>query len=56
MRKFYKEYHGDEKLQPLVGEIGWSHNLIILDKCKDKLEREFYIKMAIKYWVDQEMC
>jgi predicted nuclease of restriction endonuclease-like (RecB) superfamily len=49
MRKFYKEYHGDEKLQPLVGEIGWSHNLIILDKCKDKLEREFYIKMVIKY-------
>lgn len=49
MRKFYKEYHADEKLQPLVGEIGWSHNLIILDKCKDKLEREFYIKMTIKY-------
>jgi predicted nuclease of restriction endonuclease-like (RecB) superfamily len=49
MRKFYKEYHADEKLQPLVGEIGWSHNLIIMDKCKDKLEREFYFKMTIKY-------
>jgi predicted nuclease of restriction endonuclease-like (RecB) superfamily len=49
MRKFYKEYHANEKLQPLVGEIGWSHNLIIMDKCKDKLEREFYIKMTIKY-------
>ncbi len=49
MRKFYREYNGDEKLQPLVGEIGWSHNLIIMDKCKDKLEREFYIKMTIKY-------
>jgi predicted nuclease of restriction endonuclease-like (RecB) superfamily len=49
MRKFYSEYKGEEKLQPLVGEIGWSHNLIIIDKCKDKLEREFYIKMTIKY-------
>lgn len=49
MRKFYKEYQGDEILQPLVGEIGWTHNLIIMDKCKDKLEREFYIKMTIQY-------
>src|ERR1700722_5043185 len=49
MRKFYIEYQGDEKLQPLVGEIGWSHNLVIMDKCKDKLGREFYIKIVIKY-------
>ena len=30
MRQLYQEYHENEKLQPLVGEIGWSHNLIIL--------------------------
>jgi predicted nuclease of restriction endonuclease-like (RecB) superfamily len=49
MRKFYKEYHQDKKLQPLIGEIGWSHNISIMDKCKDKLEREFYMKMSKKY-------
>lgn len=49
MRKFYKEYEGDKKLQPLVAEIGWSHNILIMEKCKDRLEREFYIKMTIKY-------
>jgi len=49
MRKFFREYSGDGKLQPLVGEIGWSHNIIIMDKCKDKLEKEFYIKMTMKY-------
>lgn len=29
MRKFYKEYKDNEKLAPLVREIGWSHNVLI---------------------------
>jgi predicted nuclease of restriction endonuclease-like (RecB) superfamily len=49
MRQFYREYEGDAKLQPMVAEIGWSHNIIIMEKCKDRLEREFYIKMTVKY-------
>jgi len=49
MRQFYLEYHGNEKLQTLSGEIGWSHNVVIFQKCKDSLEREFYIKMVIKF-------
>jgi predicted nuclease of restriction endonuclease-like (RecB) superfamily len=49
MRQFYLEYHSDEKLQPLVGEISWSHNLIIMSKCKSSLEREFYIRMTRKF-------
>jgi predicted nuclease of restriction endonuclease-like (RecB) superfamily len=49
MRQFYLEYHTNEKLQPLVGEISWSHNLVIMSRCKDELEREFYIRMTRKY-------
>lgn len=49
MRKFYLEYQANEKLSPLVREIGWSHNTVIVDRCKDSLEREFYIKMTKKY-------
>jgi predicted nuclease of restriction endonuclease-like (RecB) superfamily len=49
MRQFYLEYRSSEKLQPLVGEISWSHNLIIMSRCKDSLEREFYIRMARKF-------
>ena len=49
MRKFYSEYQMNTKLSPLVREIGWSHNTVIIDKCKDDLEREFYIKMTKKY-------
>jgi len=44
MRQFYQEYRALEKLQPLVGEIGWSHNLAIMGRCKDALEREFYFR------------
>lgn len=49
MRQFYQEYESNEKLQPLVGEISWSHNLVIMAKCKDPQEREFYIKMTRKF-------
>lgn len=40
MRSFYVTYSQNEKLQPLVAEIGWTHNLVIVEKCKDDLERE----------------
>jgi predicted nuclease of restriction endonuclease-like (RecB) superfamily len=49
MRQFYLSYRENEKLQQLVGEIGWSHNLVILAKCKDELEQEFYLRMTRKF-------
>jgi predicted nuclease of restriction endonuclease-like (RecB) superfamily len=49
MRSFYLEYKDNKKLQPLVAEIGWSHNIIVMEKCKDLLEKEFYIRMTKKY-------
>lgn len=49
MRQFYLEYFENEKLQALSREIGLSHNVAIFHKCKDELEREFYIKMVIKF-------
>jgi len=49
MLRFYEHYHENEKLQPLVAEIGWTHNILILEKGKDDLEREFYLRMSKKY-------
>lgn len=49
MRDFYLAYYSKEKLTPLVAEIGWTHNIVILEKCKDDLEREFYIRMTRKF-------
>jgi predicted nuclease of restriction endonuclease-like (RecB) superfamily len=49
MRQFYQEYYSSEKLQPLVGEISWAKNLVIMSRCKDSLEREFYIRSTKKF-------
>ena len=42
-------YCGNEKLAPMVQEISWSKNIILMERCKDDLEREFYIKTIKKY-------
>lgn len=49
MKAFFELYVGIEKLAPLVREIGWSHNIVILERCADSLEREFYIRMTRKF-------
>lgn len=46
MRDLYVSYLDHEKLQTLSAEISWSHNVAILSKCQDRLEREFYIRMS----------
>ena len=45
MRRFYTEY---KFLPPMVAEISWSNNIIIVEKCKDVNERKFYTGMAKK--------
>lgn len=49
MARFYAEYQSDEILQPLVGEISWSKHIVILTKCKDTRQRQFYILSTRKY-------
>jgi predicted nuclease of restriction endonuclease-like (RecB) superfamily len=49
MKAFFEAYTELKKLAPLVREIGWTHNLVILQRCKDPLEREFYIHMTRKF-------
>ena len=49
MRNFYLCFKNNQKLQPLVAEISWTKNVVIMEKCKDDMEREFYIKMTKKF-------
>jgi predicted nuclease of restriction endonuclease-like (RecB) superfamily len=49
MRKFYLNYVNKPKLAPMVQVLAWAHNIIIMEKCKDDLSREFYLRMAKKY-------
>ena len=49
MKQFYETYNGvDEKLSPLVRQISWTNNLIILSRTKTIEEKEFYLKECIK--------
>ena len=47
MKQFYETYRGNEKLSPLVREIPWSNNLLILSGCKTDEAREFYLRLCI---------
>lgn len=49
MARFYSEYHNNEILQPLVAEISWSKHIVILSKCKNTQQRQFYILATRKY-------
>jgi len=49
MRNLYLNYCKSQKLQQLAAEIGWMHNIVIIEKCKDDLEREFYLRMTRKF-------
>ncbi|MBR6063647.1 MAG: DUF1016 family protein [Bacteroidales bacterium] len=46
MKQFYEFYSEKEKLSPLVRELPWTHNLIIMSRCKSDEERLFYLDMC----------
>jgi predicted nuclease of restriction endonuclease-like (RecB) superfamily len=46
MRQFFEAYDRKPKLSPLVRELPWTHNLMILNRCKREDEREFYLRIC----------
>ncbi len=48
MRLFYEEYADDEKWQQLVAKLFWGHNLLLIEKIKDKDIRKIYAENTIK--------
>lgn len=46
MKQFYETYKDAPKLSPLVREISWTNNLIILTRCKTVEEKEFYLRLS----------
>ena len=47
-KRLYLIYRDCPKLRPLVAEISWTNNLILLNYTKSIEEKEFYIKMCLK--------
>ena len=44
MRQFYLEYKNESALLGLALEIPWGHNMLIIHKVKEKMEKVFYLK------------
>lgn len=48
MKQFYEAYADYEKVLPLVTQISWTNNLLILSGTKSIEEKEFYLKLCIQ--------
>ena len=48
MKQFYETYKDNEIVVPLVRQISWTHNVMILGATNSIEEKEFYIRMCIK--------
>lgn len=46
MKQFFEYYDKFPKLSPLVREITWTNNMIILGKSKNEYETEFYLRLT----------
>lgn len=56
MRQFHETYREDAILSPVVRELSWTHNLVILSKCRSHEERGFYLRLAVKErWTKREL-
>lgn len=48
MVQFYKTYKDDEIATPMVTQLSWTNNLLILSGSKSIQERHFYLQLSIK--------
>jgi predicted nuclease of restriction endonuclease-like (RecB) superfamily len=56
MRQFFEAYRSQPKLSALLRDLPWTHNLLIVGRCKHQEEREFYLRMAqSQMWTSREL-
>lgn len=48
MKAFYKEYYNDLEFVQLVAQLPWTHNMIFIERVKDKVIRRWYIEKCIE--------
>lgn len=49
MRRFAQAYPDESIVQEVLAQITWYHNITILDKVKDTVARNFYVRAAIQH-------
>jgi len=56
MRQFHDTYRTHTKVAALLRQLPWTHNLMILARCKRLEEREFYLRLACREkWSSREL-
>lgn len=56
MRQFYDAYRRHAKVAALLRQLPWTHHLMILARCKQPEEREFYLHTAAReHWSSREL-
>jgi len=56
MSQFFETYRDEPELAPLVRELSWTHNLLIMSRCKRFEEHEFYLRLAARErWGKREL-
>ena len=48
MKKLYREYRDYEKVQQLVAQLPWGHNVLLMEKIKDISVRKIYMRATIE--------
>jgi predicted nuclease of restriction endonuclease-like (RecB) superfamily len=54
MRAFAEAYPEEQIVQQAAAQIPWFHNCAILDKVKNPVTRDFYIRSTISQWLEQK--
>jgi predicted nuclease of restriction endonuclease-like (RecB) superfamily len=49
MRAFAEAYPDEQIVQQVAAQIPWFHNCVLLEKVKERNEREWYISQTIEY-------
>jgi hypothetical protein len=54
MRLFYLNYFERADLLPKLRKIPWDRHVLILERCKDPVQQEFYLDLCLKEGLNQE--
>jgi len=46
MKQYFEIYEGEEKLATVSRVLSWSHNVLLIAKCKSNEERGFYLQLT----------
>jgi hypothetical protein len=54
MRTFYLAYFERAALLPKLRRIPWDRHMVILEKCKDPVQQEFYLELCLREDLDRD--